>query len=45
MSIVIAEIRDSWEIGDVVELYGHEYEIIEIDDVNQLAVLESTDDD
>ncbi|NVM35913.1 MAG: hypothetical protein HWN81_09975 [Candidatus Lokiarchaeota archaeon] len=45
MSVVVAEIRDSWNIGDVVELYGRLYEIIEIDEVNQLAVLESTDDD
>jgi hypothetical protein len=45
MSVVVAEIRDSWDIGDIVELHGRQYEIIEIDEVNRLAVLESTDDD
>jgi hypothetical protein len=43
MTEILVELRDYYAIGELVSLDGDLYEVIEIDEVNQLAVLEKVE--
>jgi hypothetical protein len=43
MTEILVELRDYYVIGELVSLDGDLYEVIEIDEVNQLAVLEKVE--
>lgn len=48
MSIVIAELQEGWEVGNVVIYHGQEYTIIETaedDGIHIVAVLEPVNDE
>lgn len=43
MTEILVELKDYYEIGELVSLDGDLYEVIEIDVVNRLAVLEKVE--
>lgn len=44
MNLILVSLEDEFEVGSIVTRWGDQYEVIEIDAVNQQAVLERVDD-
>ena len=44
MNLILASLEDEFEVGVIITRWGNQYEVIEVDAVNQQAVLERIDD-